>query len=48
MIDELKKQVSKKPLKIEYWGNAPIIVNGIVAWNFFHTGLILNNNTNKR
>lgn len=49
MIDKLKKQKIKKTSKVEYWKNLPIIVNGIAAWNFFHNGLVLNNNNiNKR
>ena len=39
---------TEKLLKVEYWPHAIIIVNGIVASNFYRANMIANNNTNKR
>ena len=38
----------EKPLLIECWEKAPIIVNGIIANNFYRTNLVQEMYANKR
>ena len=43
-----KQNTAENQLHIEYWPTAPIIVNGIKAFDFYHAFYAQTNNTNKR